>query len=154
MADKKQDEPKAPESAADVIANAQKELGNTRDLKDAPPTPEVQDAANRLVDAARSARTIAQAEYPYMMYDQDGGKPPRIVHDDEEYNKAVDDGYDETPAVATRHGLGDESEQQRIKADALREAEKERAKEQAKKDLETAEQQREADKRAGARGRK
>lgn len=131
----KQDEPQAPESAADVIKNAQSELGKTRDLADAPVTPELVDASNRLVEAANAARTIAQAEYPFMVYDQEGKQSPRTVNSVEEYNAAIDAGFGDTPARATVHGLGDETEQQRIQADARREAEKEVAKERAKDEL-------------------
>ena len=148
-----QKQQKGPESAADVIKDAQNELGKERDLQDAPPTAELIDAKNRLVEAAREARTRASSEYPFMVYDTEGRQPPRKVNSDEEYNDAIDNGFDDKPAQATVHGLGDETEQQRIKADARVEAEKERAREQARKDLEQADQQREKD-RGGSGGSK
>lgn len=132
----KQDEPKAPETAADVVKNVQKEIGNVGDLADAPVTPELQDAKDRLVAAAADARTRAATEYPFMVYDKtDAKRTPRIVHTDEEYNAAIDDGYDDDPGV-TEHGRGDNAEERAIRDRAEAQARQELAKDEIKAKIE------------------
>lgn len=147
MADKKNDqEPQAPESAADVIKDAQKELGKTRDLDEAPVTPELVDAKNRLVEAANQARTIAQAVYPAMRYDPEGKQQPRIVHGEEE-DEAL--GWDEEPANPTEHGRGDSAEEQQLRRMAEQQARVELEKESIKAEKE---QQREDAEKARGKG--
>lgn len=154
MAEKNKADEQAPESAADVVKDVQKEIGKTGDLNEAPVTPELLDAKNRLVEAARDARTRAQAEYPYMMYDQeDAARAPRIVHNDEEYNAAKEDGYDDAPAKATEHGRGDNAEERQVRDLAERQARVELEKDALKAKME-AERDGAETERGGKRGKK
>lgn len=150
----KNDEPKAPENAADVVKNAQKEIGSVGDLADAPVTPELQDASARLVAAAADARTRAAAEYPFMVYDAtDQKRPPRTVHTVEEYNAAVDDGFGDDPGV-TRHGTGDGSEEREIQRRAELRVREDQEKEAAQARLDAEAKAAESGTRSAKGGRK